>query len=773
MIQLNVTGNKDLLSLPATLRNLPKLTQISVDETIRYPPPSIARKGSDGIRAFYARFDGLVPYGALDLSKLNLESIPYDAIDARSLGNIILSHNPLGLHQTPLRDVELLGTIMCLELAFCDLQALPKEMAQLSCLQRLNLQNNMLSVVDNCILQLTTMVNLDLSGNLLRSITGLFSALSDMVACDLSSNKIVFQANDFQGASCLQALNMSKNIVDSFPDSVGCMRSLQSLSADNCRIHVVPASLLLLSQLQDLSLDGNQIAFLPPWFASLYSKSSPLKTLGLRENPLDPAFQVCVDNGTIETLVSRLQAPLLSHMDSFLAAIQDIVQQPKELCADFYTRFVGAVGGTAFGSRLDLSNLGFVEFPHPCVGYTDITHVTLDSNAIGELPHHVSKMTRLVSLSARASSITHVHDNLVRCTTLTSLSLSYNNLATLPPALGSMSSLVVLDLSNNKNLGMVALTAMFQLPYIKTLGFSHCNLTQLPSEFVGCRRLTTLDVSNNNLVAIPLAVGFCRQLSVFDFSTNSVSLIPESLGMCTNLATLKLAANMVRDIPPHVGLLTNLTVLDISHNPMQPVITAMFDMCGMSLGLTFLRQVYYALKNLNRGEQDGASEDDDSPQEDVALQKLLEGGGRPEMDLSGFKLQAWPPHLCASSSVCVLHRIVHVMSLNLSNNELCEVPEHVSSLANLKCLNLARNKIVSIHCALSVLTQLNSLDMSFNKLTQVCAALATTNPCAIRFIFSHFKPDVLVTGQQHHHGHDDLNQFKHAGKSCHSAAHCA
>jgi hypothetical protein len=106
------------------------------------------------------------------------------------------------------------------------------------------------------------------------------------------------------------------------------------------------------------------------------------------------------------------------------------------------------------------------------------------------------------------------------------------------------------------------------------------------------------------------------------------------------------------------------------------------------------------------------------------------------MDLSGFKLQAWPPHLCASSSVCVLHRIVHVVSLNLSNNELCEVPEHVSSLANLKCLNLARNKIVSIHCALSVLTQLNSLDMSFNKLTQVCAALATTNPCAIRFIFT-------------------------------------
>ncbi len=719
MIQLNVSGNKDLLSLPATLRNLSKLTQISVDESIRYPPPSIARKGSDGIRDFYARFDGLVPYGMLDLSRLHLESIPHDAIDAASLGNIILSHNPLGLHHAPLRNVELLGAIMCLELASCDLQAMPAEFAQLSCLQRLNLQNNMLSVVDSCIFQLTSLVNLNISGNLLRSIAGLFSALSAVIACDLSGNKIVFLDDDFEGALHLQSLNISKNPVEVFPASVGCLSSLQSLTANHCRISSIPASFMLLSQIHDLSLDGNLISFLPPWFAHLYSKKTPLKTLSLRENPLDPAFQVCFENGTIEALVSRLQAPLLSHIEGFQSAIKEIIQQPKELCLDFFVRFVGAVG-TAFGSKLDLSNLGFVEFPQPCVGYSDITHFTLDTNTIGELPHHVSQMTRLVSLSARASSLTHIHDHIVKCTTLTSLSLSYNNLATLPPSLGLMSSLVVLDLSNNKSISLATVAAMFQLPYVKTLGFSHCNLTQLPSDFAGCRRLTSLDVSNNNLVAIPVAVGFCRQLAVFDFSTNSVSQIPESLGMCTNLATLKLAANMVKDIPPHVGLLTNLTVLDISHNPMQPVVTTMFDLCGMSLGLTFLRQIYYALKNLKRGGDDeSASEAADVLQEDVALQTLLEGGGSSEMDLSGFKLQAWPPHLCSTSSVCVLHRIAHVMTLNLSNNELSEVSEFVSCLVNLKHLNMARNKIVSVHNGMSALTQLNSLDLSFNRLTQV------------------------------------------------------
>jgi leucine-rich repeat protein SHOC2 len=366
-----------------------------------------------------------------------------------------------------------------------------------------------------------------------------------------------------------------------------------------------------------------------------------------------------------------------------------------------------------------------------------------------------------VSLSARASSVTHVHDHLVKCTTLTSLSLSYNNLATLPPSLGYMSSLVVLDLSNNKSIGFVALTAMFQLPYVKTLGFNHCNLTQLPTEFVGCRRLTSLNVSNNNLVAIPLAVGFCRQLSVFDFSSNTVSQIPESLGMCTNLATLKLAANMVRDIPPHVGLLTNLTVLDISNNPMQPVITAMFDLCGMGLGLTFLRQIYYSLKNLNRGDEERPSDTEDSS-EDACLHKLLEGGGRSDMDLSGFKLQSWPPHLCPSSSVCVLHRVGHVVSLDLSNNELCEVPEYVSCVINLKSLNLARNKIVSIHSAMSALTQLNSLDLSFNKLTQV--RYLTFFCFRIFRVMCILKRDKLfvIAGQQHHFGHDYFDQLEHA-----------
>ena len=89
------------------------------------------------------------------------------------------------------------------------------------------------------------------------------------------------------------------------------------------------------------------------------------------------------------------------------------------------------------------------------------------------------------------------------------------------------------------------------------------------------------------------------------------------------------------------------------------------------------------------------------------------------MDLSGFKLQAWPPHICPTSSVCVLHRIAHVVTLNLSNNELSEVPEYVSCVVNLRHLNLARNKIVSFHSAMSTLTQLSTLDLSSNRLTQV------------------------------------------------------
>jgi Leucine-rich repeat (LRR) protein len=300
-------------------------------------------------------------------------------------------------------------------------------------------------------------------------------------------------------------------------------------------------------------------------------------------------------------------------------------------------------------------------------------------------------------------------------------------------------------------------------------------------------------VSNNSLVAIPVTIGFCKLLSAFDFSANSVSQIPESLGLCTNLASLKLAGNMVKNIPPHVGLLTNLTVLDISRNPMERVVTALFDLCGMSLGLTFLRQVYYAMKNLNRGDDELQPDADDALHEDVALQVLLEGGGRNEMDVSGFKLQAWPPHLSPASSVCVLHRIGHVHSLNLSNNELCEVPEQVSCLANLKVLSLSRNKIVSITTSMSALTQLNILDLSFNKLTQV----SSMSSCC-KFTLNTLKSNSLnrppntsfnrppntsfnmpldthfpLADKQRHFGCDDFDQPELARKSHFPSSCCA
>jgi Leucine-rich repeat (LRR) protein len=138
---------------------------------------------------------------------------------------------------------------MCIELAHCDLQTLPAEFSQLSCLQRLNLQNNMLSAVDDCIFQLTTLVNLDVSGNLLRSITGLFSALSEMVACDISNNKITSGSEILKRIPGLQKVFLSLNDFESDPAKFA---GILNARGDAKRIKTSP-SLGALSVLPEIS----------------------------------------------------------------------------------------------------------------------------------------------------------------------------------------------------------------------------------------------------------------------------------------------------------------------------------------------------------------------------------------------------------------------------------------------------------------------------------------------------------------------------------------
>lgn len=110
----------------------------------------------------------------------------------------------------------------------------------------------------------------------------------------------------------------------------------------------------------------------------------------------------------------------------------------------------------------------------------------------------------------------------------------------LSPALGNLSELVHLDLSNN------SLTA------------------SIPAELGNLRKLEYLDLSRNSLTGkIPAELGELKKLRFLLLSNNSLSgSIPEEVGYLSNLENLDLNRNsLTGNIPANLGNLKNLRTL--------------------------------------------------------------------------------------------------------------------------------------------------------------------------------------------------------------------
>eukprot|EP00164_Ancoracysta_twista_P013220 GFYU01021033.1.p1 GENE.GFYU01021033.1~~GFYU01021033.1.p1 ORF type:complete len:383 (-),score=89.02 GFYU01021033.1:85-1233(-) len=111
----------------------------------------------------------------------------------------------------------------------------------------------------------------------------------------------------------------------------------------------------------------------------------------------------------------------------------------------------------------------------------------------------------------------------------------------LSPSIGSLESLVTIDLSGNK---------------MKLLPPRLCELVNLQS----------LNVADNCLSKIPDTLGLLRQLKELNVSGNTLKWLPMSIGSLTELHTLHARSNHIASLPHTVGNLKKLTTLHLSHN---------------------------------------------------------------------------------------------------------------------------------------------------------------------------------------------------------------
>ncbi len=286
---------------------------------------------------------------------------------------------------------------------------------------------------------------------------------------------------------------------------------------------------------------------------------------------------------------------------------------------------------------------------------------------------------------------------------------------------------------------------------------------------VKLNREDSLNLSNMNLTKIPDEVFELTHLKKLNLMKNELEIIPKEIGKLTELESLFINSNKIKSLPIELLHLEKLKDFRISGNdlvdPPYDVVWGSFELVKTYLIAKKNNDKEYFEKfkidwinerNKIAQERRKQKEEDKRKKEEEAKQKRLKEKQDKynekilyivkaindkniiELDLSDCELEEIPDILFQVKHLKVLripgnrylkaNRLQEIPSkignltnleiLDISNNNISELPDDFKNLKNLKQLYIQENKLDKIPTSISFLNELNVLDISDNVLIQ-------------------------------------------------------
>ncbi|KAL9339660.1 hypothetical protein Peur_068675 [Populus x canadensis] len=551
-----------------------------------------------------------------------------------------------------LQSLEAFSNLTTLYLRYNDFRGRISELQNLSSLEELYLDRCFLD--ENIIQSLGTLPSLKyLSLRALSSIvpSGGFLNLKNLEFLDLSSNTLdntIFQTIGLCDLNHLQVLYMYGNDLSGFlPPCLANLTSLQQLDLSDNHLKI-PMSLSPLYNLSKLKyFDGSS--------NEIYAEED--------DHNLSPKFQ-------------------LEHL-SLSGHGQGARAFPKFLYHQFNLQYV------------DLTNIQIKgEFPNWLIeNNTYLQDLYLENcSLLGPflLPKnsHVNLSFLSISMNYFQGQIpSEIGAHLPRLEVLLMSDNDFNG--SIPSSLGNVSSLQVLDLSNNVLTRRILSNNSLQgqipgwiwnMSSLEFLDLSGNNFSgPLPSRFRTSSKLRYVYLSRNKLQG-PITMAFYNSSEIFalDLSHNDLTgRIPEWIDRLSNLRFLLLSYNNLEgEIPIQLCRLDQLTLIDLSHN----------HLSGNILSWVISTHPF----PLQYNSRDSVSSSQQS-----------------------FEFTTKNVSLSYRGTI-----IQYITGIDFScNNFTGEIPPEIGNLSMIKVLNLSHNSLTGpIPPTFSNLKEIESLDLSYNKL---------------------------------------------------------
>ncbi|XP_066259925.1 leucine-rich repeat-containing protein 40-like isoform X2 [Euwallacea similis] len=336
-----------------------------------------------------------------------------------------------------------------------------------------------------------------------------------------------------------------------------------------------------------------------------------------------------------------------------------------------------------------------------------LTNLDLSSNVLTEIPGQIGIFQDLTVLNDLShNTLESLPSGIGFLVRLNELDTSYNRLVEVPPDIVNLRSLAKLDLNHNsiKNLP----ESLGELRRLQILYAQHNDIEEIP-DFTGCECIQEIYFGNNYIKEIPPEMcDNMPHLKVLDLRDNKIDTLPKELTKLMHLNKLDVTNNDLTKIPAALSLLPHLQSLKIEGNKLKYIRPDIVH-TGTQRLLQFLRETL--------------SDDDlttitcgavNSPAEACVFPDRYRMRNGNILNLPMKNLSNIPDHVFMEA------KEAHVSVVDLCKNKLSQFPLSLLLLADyLTELNLSTNQLNEIPAEVAKLSKLKFLDLSNNRLNDL------------------------------------------------------
>ncbi|XP_078612795.1 uncharacterized protein LOC144882687 [Branchiostoma floridae x Branchiostoma japonicum] len=467
-IPISLTNLKDLKTLHLSNNNL---TSIPLGSRHPMPNLSILNLSHNKIPAIGDVARGLQALQTFDMSYNEMEEFPHEILYMKSLEVFFCSHNKIArwLEQPTAGQQGKTGPLAYLDLSNNFLEDVPQCVKELKNLKTLNMSHNKITVIGHIVMKLDTLENLDMSFNDIEEIPYGILQMEKLKELHCNHNKIArWPEPSDEGRKTkichLEVLNLSNNSLEVVP---GLVKELEDLLEVDLSCNKIGANV------RDETSDGLAQLFYLPSVSSLMLGNNNIKTLPQ------------LDMTKVSTNISKIDFS----SNKFGEVPAALLSMPT-----LKALYLGGNKITNFPADLDLNKLS------PTLRVID-----LSNNELDDLPLVLCLLPSLEKLDLKQNKINSMSENVKSCKNLSFLDVSHNRLKEIPSYLFGLPELKQILASNNQ-ITSVSSLQKDESPEMEVVALAENGLSQFPEALIQMKKLKKVDLSNNEIKFIPKSV---------------------------------------------------------------------------------------------------------------------------------------------------------------------------------------------------------------------------------------------------------------------------